>query len=123
VAAYACTVARAIGIDLEAIRYHNDLAAVARALFSPSERNTLDRLNGADWTEGFYRCWTRKEAYVKALGCGLLAPLDEFDVGFEVDQPAALLRVRGSTAEAGRWEMSEVSVPAGYVAALVAERA
>jgi 4'-phosphopantetheinyl transferase len=58
--------------------------------------------------------WTRKEAFIKALGDGLQRPLDSFDV--TVDGPAALLDAPG-------WAMCDVPVPRGYLAALVVEGA
>lgn len=70
----------------------------------------------------FYRCWTRKEAYVKAIGSGLRAPLHDFDVSLDTDQPASLLRVGWSESEPARWRMEELDVPFGYVGAVVAER-
>lgn len=67
-----------VGIDIELqrpVEHH-----VATHFFSPAEIEHLERVAHAEWTATFMRCWTRKEAYLKLRGCGLLAPLDSFSV-------------------------------------------
>ena len=62
--------------------------------FSASERSELRALQGDAWLRGFYRCWTRKEAILKAEGVGLHRALDSFDVSLLPGAPAELLRTR-----------------------------
>ena len=68
----------------------------------------------------FFRCWTRKEAYIKAIGKGLSQALDAFDVTLAPGVQAALLRAEEDNVE--RWEMSDVEVGEGYAGALAVER-
>lgn len=86
---------------------------VAARLFAAEEVAALDALPPARWVEGFYHCWTRKEAYVKALGVGLSLPLDTFAVSVAPDQPAELLR-----GEAG-WALASFEPALGFQAAVV----
>ena len=72
-------------------------------------------------TEGFFNCWTRKEAYVKAVGLGLSLPLDQFDVSLAPSEPAALLRTGDDEREATRWSLRELTPAEGYTAALAVE--
>ena len=69
----------------------------------------------------FFRCWTRKEAFIKLLGAGLSFPLDEFDVSLAADEPAELLALYGDAGAKSRWSLREVAVPAGHLAALAVE--
>jgi len=113
----AVTLGRAVGIDLEWMR--KDLASkqVAERFFSPHEVSTLCTLPESMQIEGFFNCWTRKEAYVKALGEGLSFPLDRFEVSLTPGEPARLI----STADGKEWSMQTLSPGAGFVAALVVE--
>jgi 4'-phosphopantetheinyl transferase len=120
-ALFAFTIGREIGVDLEAIRRLDDAAAIARRFFSAQEYTTLMSLPTGQQPEGFFNCWTRKEAYIKALGQGLSHPLNAFDVSLKPGEPAALLAVRGDPHEVARWSMLALTPVAGYVAALVVE--
>ena len=79
-AAYAFTTGCDIGVDVEQHRALADLENIAHRFFSPEETAELLELSAAEKTAAFFRCWTRKEAYIKALGGGLSIPLDSFRV-------------------------------------------
>lgn len=109
---------RALGIDVEYMREHFDHDAIAARFFSENERRQLAALPPAERYRGFFRCWTRKEAYIKAVGTGLSLPLDQFDVSLKPENENALLSTRPDGAEAALWSMREVPAGDGYVAAL-----
>jgi 4'-phosphopantetheinyl transferase len=81
-----------VGVDVEEVRPIEP--EVADSHFSASERWQLNQLQGDAWLLGFYRCWTRKEAILKAEGVGLSRPLDSFDVSLLPDETAGLLGTR-----------------------------
>ncbi len=110
-----------LGADIEAVRMKDDLADTAQRFFASGELDVLDKLSGASWTAGFFNCWTRKEAVVKAVGTGLAAPLDAFDVALHPDQPARILRAEGAVAAAHGWTMRAFSPVDGYAAAIVTD--
>jgi 4'-phosphopantetheinyl transferase len=83
---------RPVGVDVEEMRPIEP--EVADSHFSASERSQLKQLQGDAWLLGFYRCWTRKEAILKAEGVGLFRPLDSFDVSLLPDETAELLGTR-----------------------------
>jgi len=109
-AAYAFTMAREVGIDIEQIRPMRDCEAIARRFFGESECADLFSLPEPERTAAFYRCWVRKEAYIKALGGGLSIPLDSFRVSLKPGERPALLEVRGAAPEAQHWAMHEFYV-------------
>jgi 4'-phosphopantetheinyl transferase len=69
----------------------------------------------------FFACWTRKEAFIKAVGEGLSMPLDRFDVTLRPGEPARLLATRGDPAQASRWTLRELDPWPGWLAALAVE--
>lgn len=120
-ALYAITRYREVGIDLERIRADFPWEDLAQQFFSPQENATLGSLPASFRHWAFFNCWTRKEAYVKATGKGLMLPLDQFDVSLAPGEPAALLRTRWDVEEAARWSLQELIPGPGYVAALAVE--
>ena len=109
-----------IGADLELVRPIRD--DVAGQFFSASEVAALRTLPEPERLDGFYRCWTRKEAYVKALGSGLNVPLSGFEMSLRPGEPARLLSVAADPEEAQSWQVEHLEPAAGYVGALAARR-
>jgi 4'-phosphopantetheinyl transferase len=109
---------REIGVDVEQVRENRDLEAIARRFFSTNEQEQLFALPVDERPAAFYRCWTRKEAYIKAVGDGLSLPLSQFDVALAASHNDALLATRPDAAEAAQWLLREVCVGSGYAAAL-----
>ena len=112
---------REIGVDVELIQAGLPIFEIANVSFSENELAELQSLPEAQQAAGFYNCWTRKEAYVKARGEGFSFPLKQFDVSLTPGAAAKLLAVRGSNTEVDRWTMQDVSAGDGYVAALIFE--
>jgi 4'-phosphopantetheinyl transferase len=114
----AVSLAPAVGVDVEFCQADFASLPVARQFFSVAEVAAWCRLPEAAQVEAFFNCWTRKEAFVKALGEGLSYPLKDFEVSLAPGEPAALLRVRSDPAAAQRWQLTELTPARGYAAAL-----
>jgi 4'-phosphopantetheinyl transferase len=104
---------RNIGVDVEKIR-QIDHEEIARLYFSASEIHALASLPPEKRPAGFFSCWTRKEAYVKAVGGGLEIALGSFDVSLEPGSPARFLRGVASS-----WSIIGFMADQQYPAALV----
>jgi 4'-phosphopantetheinyl transferase len=113
-AVYAFARERNIGIDVEQIRPDFVSEDIARRYFSTREVNDLLSLPAAERTTAFFRCWTRKEAYIKARGGGLQIPLDSFSVSLLPGQPAQFLGGVDSS-----WQLAALDPAEGYAATLV----
>lgn len=120
VALYAVTEGREIGVDVEHVRADFASDDIARRHFSPFEVAALCEGPDEDRVAGFFRCWTRKEAYIKATGRGLSQPLDGFDVTLGREEKVALLRTDDGTHE--RWELVDIAVGPEYAGALAVEK-
>jgi 4'-phosphopantetheinyl transferase len=112
---------REIGVDVEYLQ--DDFASedLARHFFSAYEVETLTALPEQERSAAFFRCWTRKEAYIKAFGSGLSHPLDQFDVSLTAHEPAALLRDHRDAEAVARWQMFNLEFTEKYAGALVVE--
>jgi 4'-phosphopantetheinyl transferase len=121
-ALYAIALDREVGIDIEKIDPSRADRSIAENFFSAREVAALDGLteDGA-WLQGFFQCWTRKEAFIKARGEGLSLPLDRFAVSLGPGVEARLLLVDDEPEEVDRWTMFGLHPEPGYAAALVAE--
>jgi 4'-phosphopantetheinyl transferase len=117
----AVTRQRLIGIDIEFIRSDVASGKIAERFFSRQEVSALKSLTEAELGKAFFDCWTRKEAYIKAIGQGMSMPLDRFSVSLAPGARAALLANAQNPAEVSRWSLRELFPGAGYVAAVAVE--
>jgi 4'-phosphopantetheinyl transferase len=111
-----------LGIDVEALRPVEDRDDIAARHFSPIERRSLQAEPEADRDLAFLRCWTRKEAYVKARGEGLSLPLDGFAVTLDGKHRAALVHCSWDEHEPYRWMIEHLQPMPGYIGAIVIEQ-
>lgn len=104
-----------LGVDVERIRPLGDMMQLVNSFFSPRERQEIATLPAEDQQLGFFTCWTRKEAYLKAMGDGLASPLDQFDMPVVPSEPPRLLHVDVATNEAASWSLWDAPLEVGYV--------
>ena len=115
-ALYAFANTREVGVDIEAVRPMADWEAIARRFFSPQEvTDILSRPKDLQ-QEAFFRCWTRKEAYLKARGSGMTLPLKSFVVRLSEDGSDAL-----QSEDRDRWSLCGLNPAPGYAGAVVGE--
>jgi 4'-phosphopantetheinyl transferase len=107
---------RRVGIDAEMVRSGIEVEDLSRKFFAPAESDEILAVPPDFRLAAFYACWTRKEAFIKALGAGLSMPLHRFRVTVRADQPARLVSVDGD--EPDRWSLLDVGEP--NIAATVA---
>jgi 4'-phosphopantetheinyl transferase len=119
VALYAFATDGEVGIDVEEIRQLPDASAIALRYFSSDENAALRRVNAPQRLEAFFNCWTRKEAYVKATGEGLMRPLDSFCVDVTNIELGGLIPVdpRGGNVQ---WWLRSLIPALGFVGAVAA---
>ena len=117
-AAYAFTLNCELGVDVEYRRRLLEIEGIARRFFAPNEVAELMGLLEGDRPEGFFNCWTRKEAYIKAVGDGLSLPLDSFQVTLQPGVAARMVALDESTAAAERWTMHAFTPAPDYAGAI-----
>lgn len=106
-----------VGADIERWRdlERDDLV---RQFFAPAEQGEWAGIPPEGRRAAFFAGWTRKEAYLKALGVGLMKPLDSFAVRMASDAPAALLSCVNDPAAASRWRIDAFTPAENYSAAI-----
>jgi 4'-phosphopantetheinyl transferase len=122
VAVYAFAPGREIGVDVEAVRVIRDADDIAARFFSRRENEAYLALDPRDRPLGFLNCWTRKEAFIKALGDGLYHPLDRFDVSLAPGEPARILRVASTPGAHCGWTLHSFLPGPGLIGAAVVRK-
>jgi 4'-phosphopantetheinyl transferase len=117
----AITERRNVGVDVELMRERISPQAIARRFFSQAEVAELQALPLEQQEAAFFRCWTRKEAYIKAQGLGLALSLESFDVSLSPHDPAVLRATRPDFKEASRWTLLHLDIAPCYQAAAAVE--
>ncbi|MCU1285436.1 MAG: phosphopantetheinyl transferase [Acidobacteriales bacterium] len=112
VAVFAFAKGKQVGIDVELIQPEVLHEAIPEHFFSSFESGTLRSVPIPQQSFDLFKCWTRKEAYVKARGAGLQIPLDSFAVSGE--------RVQFGRQES-EWALQSFTPADNYVGALATE--
>lgn len=117
-ALYVFTRDHEVGLDIELIRDIPEMEEIFERFFSTKENAVFRSLPKSKKREAFFNCWTRKEAFIKAVGKGLHYPLDKFDVSFAPHEPPRLLTIDGDTERGSQWFIRSLKPAAGFTAAL-----
>lgn len=112
---------REVGVDVEWLNPRRDFERLARRFLHPGEISAIHAEPLHARRAAFHRCWTRKEAYLKATGEGLRFSTRRFEVSVRAGEPCRLLAVEGRPAETARWRMEELPMPPTYAGAVAAE--
>jgi 4'-phosphopantetheinyl transferase len=117
-AVYAFTTGSSVGVDVELIRHVPDADDLADSFFSPGEAAALRAISPDRRSLAFLACWTRKEAFIKAVGFGLSIPLDAFDVTIEPDAEARIARIEARIGHIENWRMQAFTPYPSFIAAV-----
>jgi 4'-phosphopantetheinyl transferase len=122
VALCAITLNTPLGIDVEYHQSSTDMLGVAERFFSPDEFQFLIQLPASQQAQGFFNAWTRKEAFIKAIGDGLHFPLDKFSVSIAVNKPVEIIEIEGDSLLAKCYQLISFTPAVNYTAALAIHR-
>ena len=112
---------RPLGVDVEIEKTHRNFLRLAQRFFAPGEVQRLESVATKEQTAAFYRCWTRKEAYLKARATGITLGLDTFEVAFLPGEAEAVVRTPADDAPEN-WNVYEIDAATGHAAALIVAR-
>ncbi|HEY4282673.1 MAG TPA: 4'-phosphopantetheinyl transferase superfamily protein [Chthoniobacterales bacterium] len=117
----ALTRGRDIGVDVERADRPVDWLQLAPRIFSARQLREIAALPAAIQQRAFFNGWTRKEAYLKATGEGLIEDLQAIEVTVEPDVRPRLLQLPTGPDSVGKWELVAVPLPSEYAGAIVFE--
>lgn len=118
-ALFAFTLQHSVGVDVEFMRDDAELEGVARKFFAPEEVKDFFSAPLNERMQAFFRCWTRKEAFIKALGEGLSYPLKNFAVDLLTAGEGEIpLTIHDATQAIHPWHLFALCPAPNYVGAL-----
>ena len=117
-AAFAFIVGCQIGIDVELIRPLDEMKEIAGRFFCPNETTEILSLEPTARERAFFCCWTRKEAYIKAIGDGLSAPLYEFRVTVQPHELPRIIHLAHDMTDAKAWTLHDLRLAPDYAGAI-----
>ncbi len=107
-----------LGIDIEYRKRLIEFEDIALRFFSTAESNVVTNSPKKLISQYFYNCWTRKEAFIKALGDGLSFPLDQFEVSCRPNDRPQLLTTKWDEDEVENWSLWGFEKADDYVGAV-----
>jgi 4'-phosphopantetheinyl transferase len=110
----------AIGVDVEALRDVPERPNIVRRYFHPGEAADFATLSENQAEQAFFRCWSRKEAVVKALGLGMSLDLHRYRVTCLPDAAPDVLALEGDADSAAAWSLLDLDPAPGHVGAVAA---
>ena len=111
-----------IGVDIEKIKNDFDVMELAQNFFSKTEIASLQKQPREELSRAFFRCWTRKEAFIKAEGSGLSFPLNKFAVSLDDDNHARLLETDWDASEKAHWSLFSFVPKNNYISAVAVRK-
>ncbi len=112
-----------LGVDIEEMRQVRLMLGIADKNFAPDEAARLHAAPANERRRLFFRFWTRKEAFLKALGVGLTHPLRSFSVDPTPGAAQGLLHVEDLPEDPAQWHIGGVRCAKGAEAALAVDQA
>jgi 4'-phosphopantetheinyl transferase len=113
---------RSVGVDVELIREMADIDRIVSRFFSSAEAQAVRALSEPARSAAFFACWTRKEAFIKAMGRGLAYPLDDFAVSVTPSEQPRLVWVKDAPDETERWSFESFCPTSQSIGAVAVER-
>ena len=115
----AVTLGTELGIDMERIREMSDMEGLARRFFAQPEIDAIVQHPGQKKRQqAFFRCWTRKEAFLKAIGAGLTFPLDKVCVTVDDRDDLGVEWIEDDNEVAADWSLRHIEPIEDFVGAL-----
>ena len=112
-----------VGIDIEYMRELPDALQIAKRFFSEEEVNEILKVRDDEIRSAFFNCWTRKEAFIKAVGEGLSYPLKDFTVTLIPGDNPEIKWIKDKDDEVKEWSLVNIQTDENYISSLAVKAA
>lgn len=108
-----------IGVDIENLNRKVEYDDLAKRFFCEAEYQKLVQGSPKLKRDAFFNCWTRKEAFIKAVGEGLSYPLNEFEVTLLSNEPVQINHIQQDLESPKQWTLDSKKVDEYIIATAV----
>ena len=112
-----------VGIDIEYMRELPDALEIAKRFFSDEEVKEFMKVSEDEIRAAFFNCWTRKEAFIKAIGEGLSYPLKDFTVTLIPGDNPEIKWIKKKNDEVKEWKLINIQTDQNYISSLAVKAA
>jgi len=112
-----------VGIDIEYMRELPDALQIAKRFFSEEEVNEILKVRDDEIRSAFFNCWTRKEAFIKAVDEGLSYPLKDFTVTLIPGVNPEIKWIKDKVDEVKEWKLVNIQTDENYISSLAVKAA
>ena len=118
----ALTLEHRLGVDIEEVNPSIEYLSLGKRFFSPNEIEQLERYDASKRLDAFYRCWARKESFIKAEGSGVAFGLDKFSVSLDEEKKCNEITFDETSDIDGNWFTYESITVPDYKTAIAANK-
>jgi 4'-phosphopantetheinyl transferase len=105
-----------LGVDIEVMRQREQFAGLVKRCFAKEERTYWGNLPETEKASEFYRFWTRKEAFVKAVGRGIALGMEQVVISPEV--PTRIVSIPEQYGSGTDWRIMDLDLNEGVIGAM-----
>lgn len=108
-----------LGIDIEKIKEYIEIDGIKEICFTDFEKRWYDNINNEYQLETFYKIWTIKEAFIKAIGQGFSYPTLNIELTNELGNQIQIKKIYSNEYADSNYQVNTFSCIRGFIASIV----
>lgn len=111
-----------IGADIEKVKVIDDMQGVMNICFTGYEKDWFNDINAESRVESFYKVWTIKEAFIKAIGRGFSFDPKDVELTNESGNQMLIRKINSNEFAGKKYRVKTIDGIPGYIISLVYEQ-